>query len=660
MDKRIFIVLPICLVIVIGWQLLWNHFNPPPPRTVQPAQTSTQPAPSGAGASPSAAAKAADQAMPERATIGRVVRAESEQETIIQVGEAGKAGSFRAVFTNRGATLKTLSLGDYPDRAGRSAEERLDSANWTRVLEEVQSNQGLTRSLLLSASLSAREYIDKPLEEELWVARELTDADGGRGVEFTHAPGTGVVFTKRLQFTPGSHDLRLQLAIANEAVESAPRALGFVLTPAACMPRDSQDAYYFEPQSLVCSPEEGSSQLEVQVQIRDEGGSRVQGAFTIPRGPIAYAGVQNKYFATLLRGDDDAARSSMKGASWRALRDEAYLRKDPKAEPWRQIVTDVQLELALPAKGQQQTWNYSLYAGPKDRDLLVAADPATAALVEHDLGFFTSIAYGLLAVLEFFHKLVGNWGLAIILLTVAVKGILFPIQRRSQTAMAQYQTKMKRLQPKIEELKERYKNDRAKLNQEQAKLMQQEGAFPPLGGCLPMFLQIPVFFGLFSALRVAFELRQAEFLWIPDLSLPDHTIYLGWDFIVPFVGWDMNYFNILPPLMIVMWIWQQKGMPMPADENAARMQKMMMWMPIIMGVFLYNYAAGLSLYMITQSGIGVIEQKVIRKYWPLDEAEKPASKGFLAKMMDRAQEAQKQAEELKRQRENQRNTKRGR
>lgn len=651
MDKRIFIVLPICLVIVIGWQLLWNHFNPPPPRVLPPAPAASAPAASAPGAADDRLApKESAPAAPARELRGSVQRAASEQELLIQVGEAGQAGSFRAVFTNKGGTLKSLSLGDYPDRAGRSAEERLDSANWTRVLEEVESNQGRTRSLQLAASLSAREYIDKPLEEEWWVARELTEADGGRGVEFTLAPGTGVVLRKRLQFRPQSHDLDLQLEIENESLETGPKPIGFVLTPAACMPRDSQDAYYYEPQALVCAPEEGGTRPHVQVQIRDEGGGQLQGAFTIPRPPIQFAGVQNKYFAVLLRGQDALAQNSLKGASWRALRDEAWLRKDPAAKPWRQIVTDVQLELALPAKGQKQVWNYKLYAGPKDRDLIVAADPAAAALVDHDLGFFTTIAYALLSVLEFFHKLVGNWGLAIILLTVAVKGLLFPIQRRSQTAMAQYQTKMKRLQPRIEEIKERYKNDRAKLNQEQAKLMQQEGAFPPLGGCLPMFLQIPVFFGLFSALRVAFELRQADFLWIPDLSLPDHTIYLGWDFIVPIVGWDMNYFNILPPLMIVMWIWQQKGMPMPADENAARMQKMMMWMPIIMGVFLYNYAAGLSLYMITQSGIGVIEQKVIRKYWPLDEAEKPSRKGFLSKMMDRAQEAQKQAEELKRQR----------
>lgn len=647
MDKRLFIVLPICLVIVIGWQLVWNHFNPPPPRPVAPVTNTSTPASSTSAESAPVTAESKPQSAPVQGTL---LRAEREEELVIQVGEPGKPGNYRAVFTNRGAALVSLALGDFPDRAGRSAAEQLDSANWTRVLESVESQHGPTRSMVLRSSVSSQEYIDLPLENELWVGRELSGEDGSRGVEYQLAPGRGLLFTKRLRILPGTHELSVELVIENQAIDAAPKPLGFVLTPAACMPRDSHDAYYPEPQALVCAPHENGVGLELLTQVRDESGSHTQGAFAIARPPLSFAGVQNKYFTVLLRGDNEAGQQSLKGASWRGLRDEAFARKNPGAGAWLQITTDVQMELALPRRGESLSWTYRLYAGPKDRDSMVAADPATLTVVEHDLGFFTSISAGLLAVLGFFHRLVGNWGLAIILLTLAVKGILFPIQRRSQTAMAQYQTKMKRLQPRIEELKTRYKDDRAKLNQEQAKLMQQEGAFPPLGGCLPMLLQIPIFFGLFSALRVAFELRQAQFLWIPDLSLPDHTIYLGWDFIVPIVGWDMNYFNILPPLMIVMWIWQQKGMPMPADENAARMQKMMMWMPIVMGVFLYNYAAGLSLYMITQSGVGVIEQKVIRKYWPLDEQEKPAKKGFLAKMMDRAQNAQQQAEELKRQR----------
>jgi len=229
------------------------------------------------------------------------------------------------------------------------------------------------------------------------------------------------------------------------------------------------------------------------------------------------------------------------------------------------------------------------------------------------------LGHGMLAVLRFFHGLCGNWGVAIILLTLLVRLVLFPINRRSQTAMARYQSKMKRVQPKLEEVKKRFASDPKKLREAQARIMQEEGAFPPLGGCLPMFLQLPVFFGLFSALRTSFDLRQAPFgLWIHDLSRPDQLLRL--DLRLPLLP-DIEYLNVLPILMVVLWVLQQLGMPKPADEQAARMQKMMMFMPVIFGVFLYNYAAGLSLYMMTTSGLSIIEQKVIKKLWPIDDTE---------------------------------------
>ena len=147
-----------------------------------------------------------------------------------------------------------------------------------------------------------------------------------------------------------------------------------------------------------------------------------------------------------------------------------------------------------------------------------------------------------------------------------------------------------------------------------------------------------MFWGLFQALRVSFDLRQAPFaFWIEDLSKPDALMQLGWS--VPILG-TIETLNVLPPLMVVLWILQQRAMPKPADEQAARMQKMMMWMPILFGFMLYNYAAGLSLYMITQSGLGIFEQRVIKKYWPVDDKEQPKKKdGFMARLA-KAQEEQ--------------------
>jgi YidC/Oxa1 family membrane protein insertase len=209
--------------------------------------------------------------------------------------------------------------------------------------------------------------------------------------------------------------------------------------------------------------------------------------------------------------------------------------------------------------------------------------------------------------------------------------------------MMRYQSKMKRIQPKIDEIKKRYEKDPSKLRQEQALIMQKEGAFPPLGGCLPPLLQIPVFIGLFRAIGVSFDLRQASFLGlVRDLSLPDQLIPLHMT--LPLLG-EIHAINVLPPVMVILWVWQQRSMPAPTDPQAASMHKMMMWMPVLMGVFLYNYAAGLSLYMITSSALAIFETKVIKKFWPIDDRELPQKPGLMAKMAKLAEQSQKMREQ---------------
>ncbi len=423
--------------------------------------------------------------------------------------------------------------------------------------------------------------------------------------------------------------LHFELDLENAALEASPGVREFVLTPCACIPAEAADRWTREPQAIAYSRGKGDTTTSAEIQGTDERGTKIAGSFPVEE-PLSFLGVYNKYFAVLLHGSDEASRATLIGASWRGLRDEGWARAHPEqsAAAWRQLVADAQLRLVLPPTGEKRTFQYDLYAGPKERTRLEAAWPDHSKLIEKDLGFFNGIASLLLAVLGFFERLTGNWGVAIILLTISVRLLLFPVNRKSQTTMARYQSKMKRLQPRIDEIKKRYAKDPTAQRQEQAKLMQEEGA---------------VFIGLFAALRSSFDLRHAPFgLWIHDLAVPDRFVRIGLQ--LPFLG-SIEYLNLLPLLMVVLWIWQQKGMPMPADEQAAKMQKMMLWMPVMMGFFLYNYAAGLSLYMITQSGLGIIEQKLIKKIWPLDDAERPRKKnGFMARLMEAQQQQMKQRE----------------
>ncbi|HEV8114155.1 MAG TPA: membrane protein insertase YidC [Planctomycetota bacterium] len=640
MDKRLPLALAICLLILLGWNLLFPAPRAPAPASVAPATT-----PLAAAADPASAAAPSAPKAPVADARGPQIAGADEPDLVLTVGEPPHHGAFRAVFSNRGGALTELRTGTAFDQVGLKDAEMRDPEHWARLLVPVDVGTGTpTSSMLLRTSPSSEGLAREPLERALWARRLLGTAEAPEGVEFTLAQGTGIVFRKRFLFRPGEEVLHFELELENAALEASPGVREFVFTPGACIPAEAADKWTREPQAIAYSRGKGDATANAEIQPTDERGTKIAGPFPVDE-PLSFLGVYNKYFAVLLHGSDDTSRATLIGASWRGLRDEAWARAHPEqtASAWRQIVADAQLRLVLPPLGEKRTFQYDLYAGPKERSRLEASWPDHSKLIDKDLGFFSGIASVLLAVLGFFERLTGNWGVAIILLTISVRLLLFPVNRKSQTTMARYQSKMKRLQPRIDEIKKRYAKDPTAQRQEQAKLMQEEGAFPPLGGCLPMFLQIPVFIGLFAALRSSFDLRHAPFgLWIHDLAVPDRLLRIGLH--LPLLG-PIEYLNLLPLLMVVLWIWQQKGMPMPADEQAAKMQKMMMWMPVMMGFFLYNYAAGLSLYMITQSGLGIIEQKLIKKIWPLDDKERPKKKnGFMARLMEAQQQQMKQRE----------------
>jgi YidC/Oxa1 family membrane protein insertase len=631
LEKRLPLFLFLAFLILFGWNLLFPA--PPKPEDVAPpppgVTTPVTPAPG--------EARAAD----EVAALG----AEAEEELELLIGGAGdlvpesaegteqpgvRRGAYRARFTNRGARLLSLHLADYVTGVGFDAAQRRDQANWLPLLESVDVPGGRTGSLAWrNASPSSRELVPGSLEGALWEMERLPEPE--IGVRFRYSPPGGrVVLEKKVVFEPGQWHLRVTLALENQGAGNA-RLVNFGFVPAAVLPAELGDRFYAEPTAVALGRAKGGDHESDHVAAP---GLDEADALEVPT-PLTLFGVHNKYFAFLMREARDGA-GTIGGAVYAPVRE---LPEPPGSEPRAFVVAEGSLNLALPAEGERREWEYVVYAGPKDSEDFIADFPPHEVIVDDDLTV-DAIAKGLLRVLRFFHGLVGNWGWAIILLTLCVRLVLFPLNRRSQTAMARYQSKMKRVQPQIEALKKRFEKDPQKLRAEQAALMQKEGAFPPLGGCLPMFLQIPVFFGLFSALRAAFDLRQAPFAgWIHDLAKPDQLARINFDTHLPFIG-TIEYFNLLPILMVVLWVLQQRLMPKPTDEQAAKMQKIMMIMPVFMGFFLYSYAAGLSLYMITQSGMGIIEQIAIKRFWPLDATELPRKPGGFWSRMAKLQEQQ--------------------
>ncbi len=626
MEKR----LPLFLILAVLVFLLWNQVFPPPeppPRVFAPTPVE------GAAASQTPPAAEAPPAEAPR------VAESNERELVLsiggagQVGEPGRRGAYRARFSNRGARLVALELADYYRAVGLSPEQQLDPANWMPLVESVETPDGPTGSLVLETLHSSHALAPGGLARALWQMEELSAPE--RGVRFRYSPPGGqVLFEKTIVFEPETWRVHVTLALENLAA-GAGRPLGFALVPAGVMPAELGDKFYTEPTATAigrAGPKEPYESDHLAAPGLDEAG-----ALDVPT-PLTLGGVHNKYFALLLREAEELG--TLGAALYEPVRE-----LGPSPRPLLEVA--LTLNLTLPAPGERRAWEYVLYAGPKDPGLFAADHPAHQVVIDDDLSV-DSIAKSLLYVLRLFHGLVGNWGVAIILLTLCVRIVLFPLNRRSQTAMARYQKKMKRVQPRLEDAKKRFAEDPQKLREAQARIMQEEGAFPPLGGCLPIFLQMPVFFGLFSALRVAFDLRQAPFFgWVHDLSRPDRLLYVGLELpILP----DIEYLNVFPILMVVLWVLQQMGMPKPADEQAARMQKMMMFMPVVFGLMLYNYAAGLSLYMMTTSGLSIVEQKVIKKLWPIDDTELPPKEkkgcGPFSGMMQHL--AEKQREQMKR------------
>ena len=234
-----------------------------------------------------------------------------------------------------------------------------------------------------------------------------------------------------------------------------------------------------------------------------------------------------------------------------------------------------------------------LYAGPQEQERLQAAAPGLDLVV--DYGFLAIIAWPLFWLLGKYHALSGNWGVAIILLTVTIKLVFFPLSAASYRSMA----KMKLVTPRLTKIREMYANDRQKMNQAMMELYKTE-KINPLGGCFPILVQIPVFIALYWVLLAAIELRHAPFvLWIDDLSALD------------------PYF-VLPVLMAATMVLQTRMNPVPPDPVQAQVMK---YMPYVFSIFFFFFPAGLVLYWLVNNILSIAQQWQIQRMF---ERDKPA------------------------------------
>lgn len=233
----------------------------------------------------------------------------------------------------------------------------------------------------------------------------------------------------------------------------------------------------------------------------------------------------------------------------------------------------------------EMSFSSIFYVGPKSIDTLKAVDPELAHII--DFGFFGFISRPLLYVMKASHSFVGNWGFAIILLTLIVRLCVLPFNIMSFKSMKA----MQKVQPAIQALREKYKEDPMRLNQEMMAVMKQNGA-NPVGGCLPMLLQIPIFFALYRVIGSSVDLYGSPFIgWIHDLSAHDP-------------------FYVLPVLMSVFMFIQQKITPSTMDPTQA---KIMLFLPVVFSLFMLQLPSGLTLYMVVSTLFGIVQQYLIMR-----------------------------------------------
>ena len=336
---------------------------------------------------------------------------------------------------------------------------------------------------------------------------------------------------------------------------------------------------------------------------------------------LAYAGVDSQYFSAVLIPQLTAINDNwfekteavIVGAAADA---KTALFANPTCRMTRKVVD-------LPP-GAAHGDSYQVFIGPKRPGLLSqyyprsAKWPGDANYSLKDLiyfGWFGSVARIMLAILHFLYAIVGNYGIAIILLTVLVRGAMFPISYKQTKNMARIQA----LKPEMDRINEKYKTDMQKKSAATQELYRKHN-INPLGGCLPLFLQMPIFIGLYRSLMVDVELRQSPLFgsairWCSNLAAPD--MLYNWSGFMPTfltLGPLGPYLNVFPIITVgIMLVTQKMSMPPPTNEQAAMQQKMMKYMMIFFGFMFYKVAAGLCLYLIVSSLWGIAERKLMPK-----------------------------------------------
>jgi len=531
MEKRVLLAIVLSIAVMYGYTLIF-----PQPKQQAPQAKSQQ------AESKAVATTAAPAAVPAMATAPLPQQSGLNQQLIardIQV----ETDVYRATISTLNGSLKSLTLKQYKDVAGTAGKEIVlyqenDPKNCTLGSEF----PGLVQDASITYTASANN---------LKVAGEES-----KSLELLATTSTGLVIKKTFTFSGRGYDVALNHEVMNRTASLAEGTVNLLLRNKSVKPKE--DAGRYEVFGPVTKTDAGIVFDKLEDLAKNPKPYNL---------PVKWSGFGDKYFL-------NAVISSNNSISSLALR-------DLNGTLEQRFVSQ---KLAL-NPGQAATVSHKLYYGPKDLDILKSQGVQLEQAI--DLGWFSAIAKPMLHSIKLFYRYLHNYGLAIIVITVILKILFFPLTHKSYKSMKE----MQKLQPKMQELKEKFKDDRDAMNRAVMELYKTHKV-NPLGGCLPMIVQIPVFFGLYKALMFSIELRHAPFyFWLQDLSAKDP-------------------YYVTPVIMGATMFIQQKMTPTNMDPIQA---KMMLALPVVFTFMFLNFPSGLVLYWLVNNILTIAQQAYINK-----------------------------------------------
>ncbi|MDE0028652.1 MAG: membrane protein insertase YidC [Deltaproteobacteria bacterium] len=574
MEKRAFIAVIISILIIILYQEYMRRFYPPvepPARETATQPRKEQPAPNLvpeqtplAVPAPATPPLPAPPPLPETASPGTVPVEQGPRPSVREV--TVETSGYIARFTSQGARLTSFRLKRYRD----------DIAENSPLIDMVSHLPGMEYPLGLRVR-GTRSGTDQGIVYDVQGADlKLGTADSG-SLTFSGVTPAGRRVVKQLTFSGSSYAVDVAVSM-----EGSPQAPGLLFTTHGQSKGVKKDARFEGVIALRGGDLLRPSEIDTKTPLKLDGGLSWVGfgqtyfvsAFLPPEGVDTSATVVNNL--------SPERREAMSG--WFSMAD------------YSDTVFALEIR-TLGSAGAPGTARYQLFMGPKVLNLLKSFRRGLDESI--DFGYFGFISVPMLQAMHFFQTYTGNYGLDIILLTLIIKLLLWPLTQKSFVSMK----RMQKLQPQMQRLKDKFGDDKTRLNKEMMDLYKRNKV-NPLGGCLPMLLQFPFFIGFYNALLTPIELRHASFLWIKDLSRPD------WESL-PFTlfGFEAGI-PVLVLLMGASMFIQQWMSPAIGDPNQRRM---MMLMPLIFTVIFVSFPSGLTIYWFVNNLLSILQQYMINR-----------------------------------------------